>query len=185
MSNLGVEFNDVVKETTDVPFTADLQDYKTGHGQTNWAKWIHPKTGRRSDAAHGFIQPLLNGPEAQTNLHVICESKTIRVLFDKDDATKAVGVEYTFNPEAKVAATVDQPTQVGEIKTMKARKLVVVSSGAFGTPMILQRSGLGPKALLEKHGVEVVRDIAGVGAEYQDHQVRLIISFENRKSCPC
>lgn len=114
------------------------------------------------------MQPLLHGPTAQTNLHLITESKTVRILFEGD---KAVGIEYVHNPEAKTAPNPEAPTVMGEIKTLKARKLVVVSAGAFGTPMLLERSGLGDKEVLAKAGVECRVELPGVGREYQDHQV--------------
>lgn len=61
---------------------------------------------------------------------------------------------------------------------MKARKLVVISSGAFGTPAILERSGVGAKDILEKAGVEVRVELPAVGATYEDHQVcSILLSF--------
>jgi alcohol oxidase len=51
-------------------------------------KWINPLTGRRSDAAHGFVHSVRN---TQKNLHLLLESKAVRVIFE---GTKAVGVEY-------------------------------------------------------------------------------------------
>ena len=143
--------------------------------ETQWPKWIDPVTGRRSDAAHGFVQPLLHGPDAQTNLHVLTEQKTLRVLFSDTDKTKAIGVEYTPNPEARTAATPGQPTQVGEVSRMMARKLVVLSAGAFGTPMILERSGIGAKEILEKVGVDCLVDLPGVGKAYEDHQLAMAL----------
>jgi choline dehydrogenase len=46
---------------------------------------------------------------------------------------------------------------------------VILSAGAFGSPQILQLSGLGPEALLRQHGIAVLRDIPGVGSDLQDH----------------
>lgn len=66
----------------------DVNDFETGDSSTVWPKWIHPETGKRSDAAHGYLHPVM---DKQTNLRVMTESKVIRVLFD---ATVAVGVEY-------------------------------------------------------------------------------------------
>ena len=66
----------------------DLQDFKTANKPTKWAKWIDPVTGRRSDAAHGYVHPVL---ETQTNLHLLVQSKVVRILFE---GTNAVGVEY-------------------------------------------------------------------------------------------
>lgn len=166
-SEIGKQFVAATKSCCDVPFKDDIQDFKTGHGLTNWAKWISPKTGRRQDAAHGYVHPVL---ETQTNLHLLTELKTIRVVLENGHAT---GVEYCLNPFAKAAPNAEQPETVGTIHTMKARQLVVVCAGAFGTPMVLERSGIGAKDVLEKAGVDVVVDLPGVGAEYQDHQLTL------------
>jgi len=46
---------------------------------------------------------------------------------------------------------------------------VILSAGAVNSPAILQLSGLGPAAVLQKHGVQVQRDIPGVGMNLQDH----------------
>lgn len=51
-------------------------------------KYINPDTGKRSDAAHGYIYPILAN---QTNLHILLQKKVIRVLFKE---RKAIGVEY-------------------------------------------------------------------------------------------
>ena len=66
----------------------DLQDFKAANKSTKWAKWINPDTGRRSDAAHGYVHPVL---DTQTNLHLLVQSKVVRTLFE---GTMAVGVEY-------------------------------------------------------------------------------------------
>jgi alcohol oxidase len=54
-----------------------------------------------------------------------------------------------------------------------ARKLVVVSAGALGTPQILERSGVGHPVILNKLGIPVVSDLPGVGENYQDHQLSI------------
>lgn len=56
---------------------------------------------------------------------------------------------------------------------VKARKMVVLSSGTLGTPQILERSGVGNGELLRQLGVKVVSDLPGVGEEYQDHYTTL------------
>lgn len=65
-----------------------MNDFETVNKVGKWPKWINSDTGMRSDAAHAFIHPVAT----QGNLHVLTESKCIRVLFD---GTKAVGVEYS------------------------------------------------------------------------------------------
>ncbi|ORY88111.1 GMC oxidoreductase-domain-containing protein [Leucosporidium creatinivorum] len=170
-SELGKQFIKATEESNyEIPYTDDLQDFKTGHGITPWAKWINPKTGRRCDTAHCYVHPVV---ETQTNLHVLCEQKVIRVLFDESTPPRAVGVEYCANPLAQVPLNPEQPPTVGKIETVKAKKYVVVSAGAMATPGVLERSGVGAKDVLEKAGVDVVVDLPGVGAEYQDHQLAL------------
>ena len=46
---------------------------------------------------------------------------------------------------------------------------VILSAGAIGSPQILQVSGLGPAAQLQRHGIAVQRDCPQVGANLQDH----------------
>jgi alcohol oxidase len=56
---------------------------------------------------------------------------------------------------------------------VKANKLVVVSTGALGTPQVLERSGVGNPEILNKLSVPVVSTVPGVGENYQDHQLLL------------
>ena len=64
------------------------------------------------------------------------------------------------------------PLSNGDIHfTVKAKKLVVVSSGALGTPLVLERSGIGSKPFLEKLNIPVISDLASVGENYQDHNL--------------
>lgn len=51
----------------------------------------------------------------------------------------------------------------------RASQLVVVSAGAFGSPTILERSGIGAKARLDQLGVKVYADLPGVGEAYQGY----------------
>ncbi|KAG9121764.1 hypothetical protein FRC07_002141 [Ceratobasidium sp. 392] len=142
-----------------IPLVEDKMDLKTGHGCQRWAKWIDPATGHRQDAAHRYVHPLVNNK----SLHILTETKVVRVLFD---GTKTTGVEVVANKEQNPEA--DQTPRV-----ITARKLVVVSSGAIGTPIVLQRSGVGAKDRLEKLGVPTVVDLPGVGATYEDHNLIL------------
>ena len=58
-------------------------------------------------------------------------------------------------------------TEGGELGTAMASKLVVVSAGAFGSPSILERSGIGAPSVLEKNNVPVLVHLPGVGENYQ------------------
>ena len=57
----------------------------------------------------------------------------------------------------------------GETRTLRAKAGVVLSAGALNTPRLLMLSGLGPAEHLRTHGIEVVADLQGVGANLQEH----------------
>ena len=59
--------------------------------------------------------------------------------------------------------------QHGQSATAHARKEVILSAGAVGTPQILMMSGVGPADHLQEHGIEVVLDLPGVGQNLNDH----------------
>ena len=72
----------------------------------------------------------------------------------------ATGVAYSFNPLFHP----DGPT---ETRTVRGTKLVVLSAGSFGTPGILERSGIGAKSILEGVGVKQRIDLPSIGENYQ------------------
>ncbi|KAI1453894.1 GMC oxidoreductase [Annulohypoxylon moriforme] len=146
------------------PEITDLQNLDTNNGWQRWLRYMTPE-GRRSDTAHGYLHPRLRDGK-HPNLHVLVESKVVRVLFD--DEKRACGVEFMPNPKFQVQMgfTTPHPKQ-----TVKARKLVIVSCGACGTPSVLQRSGIGPKDVLDRAGVPIVEELPGVGNNYQDHNM--------------
>lgn len=145
------------------PEIADLQTLDAINGVQRWKRYVSPE-GKRQDTAHRYLHPRLQDGK-HPNLHVLCESKVLRVLFDDDK--RAVGVECTPNPDLQLTLPTNQEVKV----SIKVRKLVVVSSGACGTPIVLERSGLGDPEILKKAGVPVVVDLPGVGRDYQDHNL--------------
>lgn len=111
------------------------------------------RRGRRVSAAVGYLHPV----RGRTNLKIVTGALATRVLFD---GRHAIGVEWREHGELR------QATAVGE---------VILSCGAINTPQLLQLSGVGPGWLLHEHGIAVVHDAQGVGANLQDHlQVRLV-----------
>ena len=57
----------------------------------------------------------------------------------------------------------------GRVETVRARREVILSASAINTPKLLMLSGIGPAEHLRAHGIEVLADRAGVGANLQDH----------------
>ncbi|KAJ6463036.1 GMC oxidoreductase-domain-containing protein [Mycena vitilis] len=116
-------------------------------------KWIG-SDGRRSDVAHKYVYE-----KDLKNLSVLDGCLVNRVVIEDG---VAVGVEYLFDKRVHESAPQD-------LRVVKARKLVIVSGGAMGSPLILERSGVGKKEILETAGIPVVVESPGVGHEYQDH----------------
>ncbi|KAI1430873.1 GMC oxidoreductase [Xylaria sp. CBS 124048] len=140
------------------PEIPDLQALDYNNGFARYKRYVTPE-GKRSDAAHMYLHPRLRDGK-HPNLHVLVEAQVIRVLFE---GKRACGVEYRLNPifQGQDAAS--------KKRTVRARRLVVVSSGACGTPSVLERSGIGRADILKKAGVPLVEDLPGVGENYADH----------------
>ena len=91
--------------------------------------------------------------DVQSNLYLRTNAKVNRVIFE---GNKAVGVAYV---PARNRANVGKLLET----IVKARKMVVLSSGTLGTPQILERSGVGAAPLLKQLDIKVVSDLPGVG----------------------
>ena len=52
---------------------------------------------------------------------------------------------------------------------MRARKEIILAAGTVHSPQVLQRSGVGPRRVLEEAGIEVLLELPGVGQNFQDH----------------
>src|SRR3954471_7438619 len=106
------------------------------------------KNGERCSAARAYIHPHM---ASRANLRVEIQAHATRILFE---GKRAVGVEYR---------------QGKELKQIRARREVIVSSGAFQTPQLLMLSGVGDSAVLGRHGIATVHHLPGVGQNLQDH----------------
>jgi choline dehydrogenase-like flavoprotein len=154
-------------EKVGYPDIEDLQNLDTNNGFQRWQRYVSPD-GKRQDTAHRYLHPKLEDSSKYPNLHVVVEAKVLRVLID--DSKRAVGVEYAPNPDFQAAGILTQHPK----QTVKARKLVIVSCGACGTPPVLERSGVGDPEILERAGIPVAVDLPGVGHDYQDHNLTLL-----------
>ncbi|KNG52080.1 gmc oxidoreductase [Stemphylium lycopersici] len=152
-------------EQVGFPEIEDLQNLDENNGIQRWQRYVSPD-GKRQDTAHRYIHPKLEHNQ-YTNLHVLVESKVVRVLFDENK--RANGVEYT--PNSEFQATIG--LSMHPVKTVRARKLVVITCGACGTPPVLERSGVGSKEVLSRAGVPLVEELPGVGKDYEDHHLLL------------
>ncbi|HEX5057448.1 MAG TPA: GMC family oxidoreductase [Gammaproteobacteria bacterium] len=117
------------------------------------------RTGTRN-----YIQAVLKSHPQ--NLTVKTNALVTRVLLDTNNM--ATGVEYREGASIYAAHTKPQPANAGPAKQVRASREVILSGGAFNTPQLLKLSGIGPKAELQKHGIEVKVDLPGVGENLQD-----------------
>jgi choline dehydrogenase len=125
------------------------------------AGWFQTTTrrGRRASTARSYLRPA----RRRSNLHVETAALAQRIVFE---GRRAAAVEYK---------------QAGVLRTARARKEILVSSGAYNSPQLLQLSGVGPADLLGRHGIAVVLDAPGVGHDLQDHmQVRIVTRCTQR-----
>ena len=124
-------------------------DFNTGTNEGVGYYQVNQKAGWRWNTAKAYLRPAGKG------LTLLTHCPTRRVAFDGD---RAVGV-VVFRDGAE--------------HLVRARAEVILSAGSIGTPHILQHSGIGPGAVLRAQGVEVRRDMPGIGANLQDHlQIR-------------
>ena len=136
---------------TGLPFNPDFNG-ATQEGVGLFQTTTH--RGRRASTAVAYLRPALK----QGHVRVETAALAQRVLFE---GRRAVGVEYR---------------QGGMAHVVRARREVLVCSGAFNSPQLLQLSGVGPAELLKQHGISIVLDAPGVGNDLQDHmQVRMVM----------
>jgi choline dehydrogenase len=129
------------------PRTDDLNGYQQeGFGPMD--RTVTPN-GRRSSTARGYLDQARERP----NLTIVTHALTDRILFS---GKRASGVAYLQGGS-------DTPI------TVTARREVLLCGGAIASPQILQRSGVGPAALLHELDIPVVHDLPGVGQNLQDH----------------
>jgi choline dehydrogenase len=128
-------------------YRADVNDLM--RGTRDGIGWVqHTRAGRRrASAAHSYLRPATKRP----NLRVVTHALVHRVVLD---GTRAVGVEYSRN---------------GRVERVDAAGEVILAAGAVGSPHVLQLSGIGDPAHLERVGIEVRHALRGVGKNLQDH----------------
>ena len=105
------------------------------------------RAGRRCSTADAFLHPIFK----RNNFSAITKARTTRILVENG---RAVGVEYMLGSQKQTA---------------RAQREVILSTGAVGSPWLLQLSGIGPADELKTHGIDVVHDLPGVGKNMQDH----------------
>jgi choline dehydrogenase len=120
------------------------------------------KDQKRHSTATAFLKPILN----RSNLKIITQAHIKQIIIEDN---RAIGVEYLAGKKAQ------------QIEQVFCNQEVILSAGAFGSPQILMLSGIGAKAELEKMGIEVKKDLPGVGKNLQDHVFCFISALATQK----
>jgi choline dehydrogenase len=137
------------------PRTLDMNGFQQeGFGAMDMT--IH--RGRRWSAATAYLRPALSRP----NLKIVVAAHATRVLVEKGRAT---GVEFRRR---------------GRLRTVRARREVILAGGAINSPQLLLLSGIGPADEIRRHGIPIAHDLPGVGRNLQDH-LELYVQYECTK----
>ena len=130
-------------EQAGYPVTTDYNGaQQEGFGPMEATIW----KGRRWSAANAYLKPAVAGGNVQ-----VVRGFARRVVFE---GQRAVGVEIARGDQVQV---------------IRAGREVILSASSINTPKLLMLSGIGPGAHLAEHGIPVLSDRAGVGANLQDH----------------
>ncbi len=143
-----------------VPHTTD---FNRGSNEGVGYFQVNQKNGWRWNTAKAFLRPTCYG---RPNFELWTGAQVSRLLFEtQPDGTKRCTGAEVWNGS--------------EMSTAHAEREVILSAGAIGSPQILQLSGVGPAELLRQHGIDVVLDAPGVGANLQDHlQIRAVYKID-------
>jgi choline dehydrogenase-like flavoprotein len=123
------------------------EDFNGAHQEGFGLYQVTQKGGERWSASRAYVEPARSKP----NFTVLTGATTQKIVIENGRATGA------------------QIRQNGAVRTIKARGAVILCAGAFGSPQILQLSGIGPAQHLADMGIDVVLDKAEVGQNLQDH----------------
>ena len=141
------------------------EDFNTGDNEGVGYFEVNQKKGWRWNTAKAFLRPTCYG---RPNFELWTSAQASKLVLQggtSDEPLRCTGVQV-WNGHEMVTAT--------------ARREVILSAGAVATPQLLQLSGLGPAQVLQGQGVAVVKDMAGVGANLQDHlQIRAVFKVKN------
>lgn len=124
---------------------------------------VNQKSGWRWNTAKAFLRP-------------VCSQRTNFTLWTSAQATQLL-LETQSDGNRRCSGV--QVRRGQEIVAVHARHEVILSAGAINSPQLLQLSGIGPAALLQRHGIAVQQDTPGVGANLQDHlQIRSVFQVQ-------
>ena len=138
----------------------DVPDFNTGDNEGICYFHVNQKRGRRWSAARGFLKPVLHRQNLKLETGCLAE----RILFD---GRRVIGLRWR---------------QDGVAREARGRE-IILAAGAIGSPQLMMLSGVGPAQHLSEHGIPIVLDKPGVGANLHDHlQLRTIYKVQGAKT---
>ncbi len=124
---------------------------------------VNQKNGWRWNTAKAFLRP-------------VCTSRSNFTLWTGAQAQRLI---TEVGSDGRLRCTGVELVRDGQAVTVRATREVVLSAGAVNSPQLLQLSGIGPQELLQRHGIDVVQALPGVGANLQDHlQIRAVYKVQ-------
>ncbi|MCA0358805.1 MAG: GMC family oxidoreductase N-terminal domain-containing protein [Proteobacteria bacterium] len=142
---------DAIRRAGEQAGVAQIDDFNGGDNEGSSYFQVNQRAGRRWSTATAFLKPILSRP----NLRLVKGVEVERLVLDGKRVRGLHG------------------RRGGQAVTARVSGELILAAGAVGSPVIMQRSGIGPGAALAQAGVPVTHDLPGVGANLQDHlQIR-------------
>jgi choline dehydrogenase len=139
------------------------EDFNRGNNEGVGYFQVNQKDGWRWNTAKAFLRPICYG---RPNFEMWTHAQVTRLMVETQDGgtKRCTGAQvWTGHESAMVTATQE----------------VLLCAGSIGSPQLLQLSGIGPAALLQRHGIAVVHELPGVGENLQDHlQIRAVFKVQ-------
>jgi choline dehydrogenase len=135
-----------------------------------------PLTTRNHQRVGTRERVLAVAAEHKDRLKIQMHALATSVLFDANN--RAIGIEYQSG-ERLYGAHPHASDAPGKLRQVFAAREVILAGGTFNTPQLLMLSGIGPRADLEKHGIAVRADLAGVGQNLQDRYEVAVVNRMN------
>ncbi len=142
-------------------------DFNRGNNEGVGFFEVNQHRGWRWNTARAFLRPVCT---QRPNFELWTLAQVRQLLFERDAGgrLRCCGAEVA-TPQG--------------LRQARAAREVVLSAGAIGSPQILQLSGIGPGALLHRHGIEARHELPGVGENLQDHlQIRSVYAVSGTRT---
>jgi choline dehydrogenase len=138
---------------------APTEDFNTGNNEGVGLFHVNQQNGLRCSAKRAFLNPI----KQRKNLHIVSHAMVDKLLLDPRQQLSGLSVTVKGKPH--------QLSHSGQL---------ILCAGAVSSPAILQRSGIGPEAVLKRADVHCLHKLEGVGGNLQDHlQIRVAFELSN------